>query len=196
MKLVYAYITYIFLNCIVYTIFGIAHTALLARMTRDVNERNTTSVVSSICNNLSGLVIGTAITYLQLHYGWLVTSIILGVTAGILILIPGLVIKETVGMVEDHVDSSETLPLKQQLPAVLKNRYFYLSLLLGAFTLLMNANAIASQVYYCNIVLREPEFMMQLMSLGQLPGIIVLFFMPWFSKNFQNETLCSLAQLF
>ncbi|MBE6164620.1 MAG: MFS transporter [Streptococcus gallolyticus] len=187
MKLVYAYITYIFLNCIVYTIFGIAHTALLARMTRDVNERNTTSVVSSICNNLSGLVIGTAITYLQLHYGWLVTSIILGVTAGILILIPGLVIKETVGMVEDHVDSSETLPLKQQLPAVLKNRYFYLSLLLGAFTLLMNANAIASQVYYCNIVLREPEFMMQLMSLGQLPGIIVLFFMPWFSKKFSKR---------
>ncbi|WP_315460269.1 glycoside-pentoside-hexuronide (GPH):cation symporter [uncultured Streptococcus sp.] len=187
MKLVYAYITYIFLNCIVYTIFGIAHTALLARMTRDVNERNTTSVVSSICNNLSGLVIGTAITYLQLHYGWLVTSIILGVTAGILILIPELVIKETVGMVEDHVDSSETLPLKQQLPAVLKNRYFYLSLLLGAFTLLMNANAIASQVYYCNVVLGEPEFMMQLMSLGQLPGIIVLFFMPWFSKRFSKR---------
>lgn len=186
MKLVYAYITYIFLNCIAYTIFGIAHTALLARMTRDVNDRNTTSVVSSICNNLSGLVIGTAISYLQLHYGWFATSIILGVTAGVLILIPGLVIKETIGIVNEHVDKSQTLPLKQQLPAVLKNRYFYLSILLGAITLLMNANAIASQVFYCNVVLGEPEFMMHLMSFGQLPGIIILFFMPWFSKKFSK----------
>ena len=64
MKLVYAYITYIFLNCVVYTIFGIAHSALLARMTRDFKDRNTTSTISSICNNAVGLVVGTAITAL------------------------------------------------------------------------------------------------------------------------------------
>ena len=80
-KLVYAYLTYIFLNCIVYTIFGVAHTALLARMTRDYKDRNTTSTVSSILNNLSGLVIGTMITVLQLKFGWTVTSIILGLIA-------------------------------------------------------------------------------------------------------------------
>lgn len=57
MKLVYAYITYIFLNCIVYTIFGVAHAALLARMTRDFKDRNTTSTVSSICNNAAGLAV-------------------------------------------------------------------------------------------------------------------------------------------
>lgn len=76
-KLVYAYITYIFLNCVVYTVFGIAHTALLARMTRDFKDRNTTSTVSSIVNNLSGLVIGTMITALQLNFGWTITGVIL-----------------------------------------------------------------------------------------------------------------------
>lgn len=193
MKLVYAYLTYIFLNCIVYTIFGISHTALLSRMTRDVNERNTTSVVSSICNNLSGLVIGTAITYLQLHFGWTVTSVLFGIIAGGLILIPGIVIKENIGMSEDNHQLTKVLPMKEQLPAVLKNKYFYLSLLIGALTLLMNANAIASQIYYCNIVLGEPAFMMHLMSFGQLPGIIVLFFMPWFSRKFSKRNFMLLG---
>lgn len=188
MKLVYAYVTYIFLNCIVYTIFGIAHTALLARITRDPKERNTTSVVSSICNNAAGLVVGTMITWLQLNFGWTVTSVILGILAGVLILIPGLTVKETIGMTDAGVKEENVLPMKQQLPAVLKNKYFYLALLVGAFTLLMNANAIGSQIYYCNVVMGEPMFMMQLMSLGQLPGIIVLFFMPYFSNKFSKRT--------
>ncbi|MCD7760577.1 MAG: MFS transporter [Clostridiales bacterium] len=77
MKLVYAYVTYIFLNCIVYTIFGVAHTTLPARMTRDFKDRNTTSTVSSILNNAVGLVVGTMITALQLNFGWTVTGVIL-----------------------------------------------------------------------------------------------------------------------
>ena len=121
MKLVYAYLTYIFLNCIVYTIFGVAHSALLACMTRDFKERNTTSTVSSIINNLCGLVVGTAITGLQIKFGWTVTSIILGITAGVLILIPGLLCKENAVEAED-AEHKDTLPIKEQLPAVLKNK--------------------------------------------------------------------------
>lgn len=194
MKLVYAYVTYIFLNCIVYTIFGIAHSALLARMTRDAKDRNTTSVISSICNNMVGLVVGTAITWLQLNLGWTATGVILGITAGLLILIPGITIKESIGMAEEGKASRDTiLPMKQQLPAVLKNRYFYLCLLIGALTLLMNANAIGSQIFYCNVVLGEPMFMAQLMSIGQLPGIIILFFMPWFSNKFSKRNFMLLG---
>lgn len=189
MKLVYAYITYIFLNCVVYTIFGIAHSALLARMTRDFKDRNTTSTISSICNNAVGLVVGTAITALQLNFGWGVTSVILGIAAGVLILIPGLTCDEMEDTGENKVKNE--IPLKEQLPAVLKNKYFWLCLLIGAFTLLMNANAIAAQVYYCNVVLGDPMYMATLMSIGQLPGIIILFFMPYFSNKFSKRVFMS-----
>lgn len=186
-KMVWAYLTYIFLNCIAYTIFGISHAALLARMTRDNKERNTTSVVSSICNNLAGLVIGTITTFLYTSVGWFMTGVILGIIAMILILIPGLTIQEVIGMDDNGVERKETLPMKQQLPAVLKNRYFWLCIIVGAMTLLMNANAIASMVYYCNAVLEEPMFMATLMSIGQAPGIIVLLFMPYFSNKFSKR---------
>ncbi|MGN0256636.1 MAG: MFS transporter [Chordicoccus sp.] len=192
-KLAYAYITYIFLNCIAYTIFGIAHAALLARMTRDPKERNTTSVVSSICNNISGLAVGTVVTFLELNLGWQMTGIILGAIACILILIPGLTIRETIGMTESGMEENEHLPMREQVPAVLKNKYFYLCIIIGAMTLLMNANAIASQIFYCNIVLGDPTFMAQLASIGQLPGVLILFIMPWFSNKFSKRTFMLLG---
>lgn len=190
-KIVYAYVTYIFLNCIVYTIFGIAHTALLARMTRDFKDRNTTSTVSSIINNLLGLIVGTMITALQLNFGWTVTGIILGAIAGILILVPGLTIKEVVGMEEEERKQQKAIPMKDQLPAVFKNKYFWLALILGALTLFVNANAIGAQIYYCNVVLQNPMYMTVLMSFGQAPGIIALFFMPWFSNKFSKRAFMS-----
>lgn len=195
MKLVYAYATYIFLNCIVYTIFGIAHTALLARMTRNFKDRNTTSTVSSILNNLAGLVIGTMITGLQLTFGWSVTSVILGVAAGALILITGLTCNEQVGMEPDTEHHRKAIPMKEQLPAVVKNRYFWLALLLGALTLFVNSNAIGAQIYYCNVVLQDPMYMSTLMALGMAPGIVILFFMPYFANKFSKRAFMAFGSI-
>lgn len=197
MKLIYAYATYIFLNCIVYTIFGIAHAALLARMTRDFKDRNTTATVSSIINSVAGLVVGTLITRLQLTFGWTVTGAILGVIAGGLILITGVFCKETVGMDDMEalpgMDGKEksTVPMKEQLPAVLKNRYFWITLILGALVLFVNGNAIGAQFYYCNVVLGNPMYMELLMPAGMAPGIIAMFFMPYFSNKYSKRAFMS-----
>lgn len=197
MKLVYAYATYIFLNCIVYTIFGIAHTALLARMTRDFKDRNTTATVSSIINSVVGLVVGTLITRLQMNLGWTVTGVILGVIAGGLILITGLVCKETVGM--DDMEEmpgmgkkgTGSIPMKEQLPAVLKNKYFWIALIMGALVLFVNGNAIGAQFYYCNLVLGNPMYMEMLMPAGMAPGIVAMFFMPYFSNKYSKRAFMS-----
>jgi GPH family glycoside/pentoside/hexuronide:cation symporter len=123
---------------------------------------------------------------LYLNVGWTMTGLVLGIIAGVMILITGLCTKEAVGMNEEP-GKADTIPMKEQLPAVLKNKYFYLALIIGALTLLMNANAIASQIYYCNVVLGNPAFMAKLMSIGQIPGLIVLFIMPWFSNKFSKR---------
>ena len=192
-KIVYAYATYIFLNCIVYTMFGIAHNALLTRMTRDSDDRTTTSTVSSILNNLSGLVIGSMITWMQLSFGWGWTSVILGVIAGALVLIPGVTIEEKVGMEVGGMNKRDEVPFSKQVPAVFRNRYFWTLLVLGVLVLFVNANAIGAQIYYCNIVLQDPMFMTVLMAVGQAPGIVVLFFMPWFSKRFSKRIFMAIG---
>ncbi|MCD8014745.1 MAG: MFS transporter [Lachnospiraceae bacterium] len=193
-KIIYAYITYIFVNCIVYTIVGVAHTALLARMTRDPKDRNTTSTFSSLMNGIVGLVVSTAVAAVYTQVGWANTGIILGVVACVLIMIPGLFCVETVG-VDEKVEvegpgapaPKSDVPMMEQLKAVLKNRYFWIALVLGVIILLINANSVAFQIYYCNIVLNNPMVLVQLMAFGQAPGLVMLLFMPYISNKFSKR---------
>lgn len=185
-KLAYAYITYIFMNCIVYTIYGISNTALLPLMTHDKNESTMLATFSALGNNIIGLLAGSLITPLVLNFGWKTSSVILGGAACVLILISGLLNKEMESMEEGRQRAS--VPMSEQLPATLKNKYFWLLLLLGAFSLIMNANAIGAQIFYCNMVLKNPMFMSVLMTAGQLPGILILFLMPAISKKWNKKT--------
>ncbi len=184
-KLVYAYVTYIFMNCIVYTIYGISNTALLPLMTHDSGESTMLATFSAVGNNLIGLIAGSAITPLVLNCGWKVSSVVLGAVACVLILFSALINKEV--DVEANGPSRETLPMSQQLSAVLKNKYFWLLLLIGVFSLLMNANAIGGQIFFCNEVLGNPMFMSALMVAGQLPGIFILFALPAISKRWSKQ---------
>ena len=190
-KLVYAYATYIFMAVIVYTIYGIANTALLPLMSRDHGETTMLATFSAVGNNLIGLLAGSSITPLVLNLGWRSSSLILGGVACAMILLSGLMNKELPP--EDGDLERKTVPMKQQLPAVLKNKYFFLLLLIGTFSLLMNANAIGAQIYYCNLVIGNPMFMSTLMTAGQLPGLIILFAMPYVSKRWSKQTFLGIG---
>ena len=185
MKLVYAYATYIFMAVIVYTIYGIANTAMLPLMTHDKDESTMLATFSAIGNNLIGLIAGSLITPLVLNLGWHWASIILGAASCILVLFSGLINKEEAA--ESGEIRRETVPMKEQVKAVLKNRYFFLLLLVGATTLIMNANAIGAQIYYCNLVLGNMGFMSTLMVAGQLPGLLILFLMPSIAKKWSKQ---------
>ena len=56
-KLIYAYITYVFLNCIAFTAYMISHTALLSRVTLDVNDRQSMTSINQIVNNVVQLIV-------------------------------------------------------------------------------------------------------------------------------------------
>ena len=184
-KLVYAYATYIFMAVIVYTIYGIANTAMLPLMTHDKDESTMLATFSAIGNNLIGLIAGSLITPLVLNLGWHWSSIILGAASCVLVLFSGLINKEEAA--EGGEIRRETVPMKEQVKAVLKNRYFFLLLLVGATTLIMNANAIGAQIYYCNLVLGNMGFMSTLMIAGQLPGLLILFLMPSIAKKWSKQ---------
>lgn len=176
------------MSCIVYTIYGISNTALLPLMTHDKDDSTMLATFSALGNNIIGLIAGSLITPLVLNLGWKTSSIILGFAACVLILISGLLNKEMVN--DEDTKKMAGIPMSQQLPATLKNKYFWLLLLLGAFSLIMNANAIGAQIYYCNMVLGNPMFMSVLMTAGQLPGIFILFLCRPFQRNGIKKRSC------
>jgi GPH family glycoside/pentoside/hexuronide:cation symporter len=187
MKLVYAYITYAFLNVIAFTIFGIAHAALLARISLDSNERTNITVVSSFLNFLAGTIVGSIAIPLVMGLGWGTTAIILGIASAALVLVTAFFVPETVGVDAAGAMHLDNTPLRVSIPVVLKNKYFFLIMAVTAMVLIMNANAIASMIFYCNNVMGDPGFMTLLMSVGQLPGLVMLFIMPWFARRFSKQ---------
>lgn len=192
-KLIYAYATYIFMSVIVYTVFGIANTAMLPLMTRDPKESTMLATFSALGNNIIGLIAGSAITPLVMSFGWHWASIVLGLIAGVLILISGLVNREEDAGIDSPGAQAEKPSLKQQFPSVMKNRYFWLLLLIGVFSLLMNANAIAAQIYYCGAVLGNPMYMSLLITAGQAPGIVILFLMPVIANKWSKQTFLTMG---
>lgn len=116
-KLAYAYITYIFMSCIVYTIYGISNTALLPLMTHDKNDSTVLATFSALGNNIIGLLAGSLITPLVINFGWKTSSVILGGAACLLILISGLLNKEMENAEEGRQRAS--VPMSKQLPGIL-----------------------------------------------------------------------------
>jgi len=195
-KLIYAYVTYIFMNCIIYTIYGIANTAMLPLMTDNPKEHTMLATFQALGNNIIGLIAGSAITPLVMKTGWRISSIVLGGIAMVLILISGLVNKEVgTGKSSDGTPVRECAPMGAQLKGVLKNKYFYILVLIGIFPLLMNANTVGAQIFYCNIVLENPGFMSTLMFVSQFPGIIIMFLMPYVANKYSKQAFLILGSI-
>ena len=174
------------MNCIVYTIYGISNTALLPLMTHDKNESTMLATFSALGNNIIGLLAGSLITPLVLNFGWKTSSVILGGAACVLILISGLLNKEMEKYGRRKTKSK--CAYERTASSNFEEQILWLLLLLGAFSLIMNANAIGAQIFYCNMVLKNPMFMSVLMIAGQLPGILILFLMPAISKKWNKKT--------
>lgn len=184
-KLVYAYITYFFAACIAFTIFNISDYALLARMTRNVDERTNASTVMMIINNIVIILIGAAVAPMVSKLGWRTTAIILGVVTFIFFLIEFLGTKERVGQVDDIQE--EELPVKDALKGIAKNKYFWMLAAFETVLCILNANSQQAAIYYCNWVLKDPMYISTLLSIATIPSIIILFFIPVISKKFSKN---------
>ncbi|MCD8078199.1 MAG: MFS transporter [Lachnospiraceae bacterium] len=199
MKLVYAYVTYIFLNAIVYTIYGISHTALLARMSHDSQDRTLTSTIAIIMQNLAQIAAASGITVLYLNVGLRFTSVIVGGVAGVLILIEALLCRELTETQDVSMDvnkeKKQGASLLDQFKAVLKCKYFWCCLVFGVCTLVYNANAASCTIYYCTWVLGDSMYTATLLGLGVAPSIIMLVVTPWLTQKFSKRGFMSVCSI-
>ncbi|MGN0422367.1 MAG: MFS transporter, partial [Lachnospiraceae bacterium] len=187
-KLVYAYITYIFLNCITFTAYMISHTALLSRITLDVHDRQVMTSINQIVNNVVQLIVtGFTIKFVDI-WGWRTVSVAYGIITAVMLLICFWGTKERLDMdtqtEEVHV---ETVPLKTAVPAILKNKYFYLVAALFILALSIASGNGSMSVYYCNIILEDMSVMTPLSMALTLPVIVGNFFVPSIVKKLGHQ---------
>lgn len=188
-KLLYAYITYIFLNCITFTMYMVSETALLSRITLDGNQRQQMTAINQILNHVGSLAVTTFMVTLVAKIGWTATAAIYGGAAAICILIGFLTTREHVGEDTEGRVETEKVPLKKSLPALMKNKYFFLLAVMFILTLMNSAGPGSTSVYYCKYVLKDTGIISIISACGTIPMMIMNVFTPALAKKFGRRRL-------
>lgn len=179
-KLIYAYVTYILLNCIIYTANGIAYNSLLARMTLDVQDRVSCTSIRFVLGTITTLAVNAITANLVTQIGWSYLAGGYSIIMGILLLICFFNCKERVG--EKSADSESVkikqVPLKVALPTLLKNKFFYLQAAMMIF-LYINIMTVGSMMYFfCNSVINDLSQMTMMSMCYTIPTILGCFANP------------------
>lgn len=188
-KLAYTYVSYIFMNCLVYTANNLPYNALLSRMTLNVQDRATTASIRFIMTQITTLIITAATPFLAGAYGWVVTSVIYGIIEMVMLLICFLFCKEHIGEEDGGQIKVENVPLKQALPGVLKNKYFYLQALLFLVLYIYVVGAGMSSAYLCNVVLQNPNLIGIFSSCQTIPAMVANFVNPMLVSKYGKRKL-------
>lgn len=183
-KLVYAYFTYILLNCIIYTANGIAYNSLLARMTLNIQDRVSCTSWRFVLGNIMVLLINAITANLVTTLGWNKLIVIYGIIEIILLIICFAGCKEHIDVGDEGTVEVEKVPLKVALPALLKNKHFYLQALMMVF-LYINIMTVGNMMYYfCNTVLGNLAIMTVVSMCYNVPTIIGSFINPFLAAKY------------
>lgn len=179
-KLLYAYVTYILLNCIIYTANGVAYNSLLARMSFNVQNRCSATSLRFVLGTITTLVVNAITANLVTSLGWRNLVIIYAIVEFILLVICFWGCKEHIGETDTGELKLEKVPLKVAFPALLKNKYFFMQAFMMVF-LYINIMTVGSMTYYfCNTVLG---------SLGTMTVMTMAYNIPTIAGSLINPAL-------
>lgn len=187
-KNIYAFITYIFMVVICYTIVNLSYHAMLARITISQEDRNVISVVRMTLVLVSILILNTItpqvlnlVGGIKEQKAWSTVALIYASIAFVLLLICFFGTKEKVDTGEK--EQSEKLPLSTSLKAIATNKYFYITALLFVCCYLVQGlNGVG--IYYARDILGNTN-LFGMMSIAQMvPMLIGIPLMPLLFKKF------------
>lgn len=178
-KLIYAYFTYIFQNCIVYTANNLPYNALLSRMTLDVQERASASSIRFVMTQLTSLAVTSVTATLMGSLGWHWLSVIYGLVACILLIISFAGTKEHIGEdAESGVVRVDKVPIKDSLLALIKNKYFFVQAILFCVLYAGAVGSGALQYYFCDNILGNVKIITLLSMASTLAAAAVNLILP------------------
>lgn len=192
-KNMYAFLTYVFMAVICYTIVNLSYHAMLARITISQQDRNVISVVRMalvivtvlLLNNITPQLLALA-GGIKEQKAWSFVAILYAIIAFILLLICFFGTKEKVDL--GKKDKEEKLPLMTSLRAIATNKYFYITAVLFICSYLgQGLNGIG--IYYAKDILGNTS-LFGIASLAQMaPMLIGIPFIPLLFKKYGKMTI-------
>ena len=184
-KVAYAYVSYIFMNCIVYTANNLPFNALLSRMTLDVQDRAQTASFRFIMTQITSLIVNVFATNAIATIGtdgafwtWTKLAVVLGLVEVVMLMISFFGCKEHVGESASGEVVIKKIPMKVALPALLKNKYFFLQALLFMFVFINSVGVGSLTYYFCAGVMGSVTLLANTSMCNALPAIAANFVTP------------------
>lgn len=177
-KVIYIFVTYN-LVMTMYTMINLPYGSLSTLMTDDSYERSVLNIFRQIFAQITSLIITSATLPLINVFGggqkaWTITYGIFSAAAAVLFLICFAGTKETVGVAAKE---RETVPVKTALLALIKNKCWIISMLLGTGTCLFYMAISTINSYFCVQVLHNENMVGTLNAAYIAPMIVFFFFM-------------------
>lgn len=176
-KIIYIFVTYN-LVMTMYTMINLPYGSLSTLMTTDPYERSVLNIFRQIFAQITSLIITSATLPLVNLFGgdrkaWTIVYGIFAAAAAVLFLICFFGTKETVGV---EAKQRDTVPVKTALVALLKNKCWIISMLLGTGTCLFYMAISTINTYYCVQVLHN-ETLVGTVNAAYIAPMIVFFFL-------------------
>lgn len=194
-KAIYALVTYIFAIGIVYTMISVPYNSMLVTLTQDQSQRGQLSISRSAFGLVGGMSVGIiTLPLVNLlgggQMGWTLMAVIYGVVGTLFYLIGFKNTKERVDI--KTTEKKETIPFKQNLKALLKNKYWILTIFIVILSFI-GAGLSGVAVFYAKYILGNENFMSVLTIVGVLPTILMMFFMNTLFKKFGKRNLAMMG---
>ncbi len=204
-KFVWVIITYFLLTVVFYTINNLSYHALLSRFSLDPEDRSKVSSVRGIFAFLAGLILSILTPIVlngnggsKVQAAWTKTAFIFSMLCLILQAITFFAIKEKR---EDANEKSEKTVrqgnVKAGIKALLKTKYFYISILVFICTYILNTLSLSAKVYFTRDVLGNGDLYSLIAVTSVFSTIIGIAISPkLFSKYGKKKTMMAGSVLY
>lgn len=180
-KLIYAYITYIFIAAVAFTASNLSYSTLLSLMTDSQSERTSISAIRMIFANGTGLILAFTTPALVKNMGYGKMSYIYAGLTALFLVVTFLGTKERIKVSEDK--KSSNIPLKKSISMLFHNKYFAFATVFFLLSYTANNLCNGAAVYFASYILGDSSYY-GLMAAGMvLPVVFGLPLLPRLVKR-------------
>lgn len=180
-KLIYAYITYIFISVIAYTMCNLSYSAMGNLMTSNPIERTTITSIRMMFATGTGLALAILTPSFVNKFGFNKVMTVYAIIAFIMLCINFACCKERIIVAEDK--KSSDLPLKEALKLLFQNKYFPFATILFVSVYITGSLCSGGTIYYSTYILGSNTYYGLLTAASILPVIIGLPFVTGIVKK-------------
>lgn len=182
-KVVWAFVTYVFMAVIAYTMCNLACTTLLSFITADPAVRTTLSSISYFFSMLAVLLVSNATMPLVQRVGWTQTAVIFGIIGMVMILLTFVGTKERTN---GNTHSEQKISVLTSVKYLFQNKFFVFCTIIFLANYIANGTVGGVVAYYAKDVLNDVNTVGILVTCSTIPGIIGTVFLPrivgWIGK--------------